>query len=165
MNLLDRWPGDPGRKQRPLKPTKPVLNPSYHVPDNNVSLAGPTVTTVTTTGSTRAGTAVITLDSSCAWTQPTLPAQSALHNSPRLSIVSTAVVFNVTDAAQHYSSILEATTNTATVTGSCARPVMSVSVHCSSSIHQLNLLKWRENTRQWAAPDNSVVGGLKSKGS
>ena len=139
MIMHGKWPGDPGRKQKSLNKTKIK---TFSDPFNNTLVAGtsvPTTTTpsmnITTTTRPIAGdTAVITSGSNSILAQPVLPAQSALHIFPRPSTVSTDVRNLVTDTTQCYNSTLVATTYSATVTASCALPVMSLTEPCSSVI-------------------------------
>ena len=145
MILHDRWPGDPGRKQKSLNQTK-IKNVPGNI--NNTLVAGTPVSTTTTpsgtsvmTGSMLGGMAVNTLGSSSVLTQPVLPAQSALHSFPCPSIVPATVHIVVTNSAQCYSSTLQAATCSATVTVSCVRPVLSVSRCYSSAIHQSGVTK------------------------
>ena len=153
MILHDRWPGDPGRKQKSLSKTKLKI---FSGPINNTLVAGTSVSTTTTpsmnsttmTGSITGDTAVITMGSNSILSQPVLPAQSAPRVFPCPSTVSTVVQDVVIDAAQCYNTILVTTTYSATVTGSCTRPVMSLSGPYSSVIHQLSAKNWRENARQ-----------------
>ena len=149
--VLERWPGDFGRKKKVPNYNNPSNNSSFSglpiIPINSVLDRYPvsrctTVSTTTTpstiitmTGATTHNTEV-TLGSSSVWAQPVSPAQSAQHSLMRPSLAPTAVHFVVTDTASCHNSTLEANSYSGTATGSCSRPVMSVSGSYSSVISQ-----------------------------
>ena len=154
--VLDKWPGDFGRNK------KAPLNNNFHANhDSSSGLAKSTINSVfagyptsqcvsvstrasssminTMTGTIAGNNVIDTLDSSRVPAQLALPANPALHNVVRPSIVSASVPSVVTDTTPCYSSTLLAYSSSSAVIGSCAQQVVSVSECRSSVISQLKL--------------------------
>ena len=116
--------------------TSPIITNTMTMTMTTMTMTMPRTMTMTMTGIIPDDIAVNTLGSTSVLARPVLPAQSALHSLVRPSIVSSAVQNVVTDTAACYVSTLQANTYSTAVTGSCARPVMSVSGYCSSVLSQ-----------------------------